>query len=424
MKKIFIVEDDAVVVEIYRKKFQQEGYEVGVAEDGLVAMKQLPLAKPDLVVLDLMMPKFTGADVLKFIRAHPDLKHIKVVIFSNAYMTDLAQEAAKAGADCSLLKSSCTPRLLINVVKELLDGTSDTAFLKKAAALAAPAPAVPPPRYETPAPAAPLRPMNAPQPETALGAEERARRDLIESGPATLRVIRDLFNSFAERREPQFQQLRLLDFHRKVHFLTGVASMARCNRIAHLASALEAMLFELQERPKFINASSIQTIRNAIDFLEVLFEHAHLEDKQPPLPANILAVLVVDDDAIANRTLVHALSRAEINPTSTDNPFTALRLLQDHRYDLLLLDYLMPGMDGLELYHRVRHMPQYKDTPVIFVTGQVDFQDSAQAILSRGDDVITKPIFPIELAVKALTLLMRSKLAEELAAPPPPPPSP
>jgi len=73
MKKILLVEDDAVVVEIYRKKFLREGYLVEVAEDGLVALKQLPLVKPDLVVLDLMMPKFNGAEVLKFIRANPVL---------------------------------------------------------------------------------------------------------------------------------------------------------------------------------------------------------------------------------------------------------------------------------------------------------------------------------------------------------------
>ncbi|MCX6895655.1 MAG: response regulator, partial [Verrucomicrobia bacterium] len=157
MKKILIVEDDAVIVEIYRKKFQREGFDVQVAVDGLVAMKELPLIKPDLVVLDLMMPKFNGADVLKFIRASPALKDTKVVIFSNAYMTEVALAAAKTGADASLLKSSCTPAQLISIVKTLLEGGG---VVEKPSA---PIPPTPAPAAPAPAPAvAESAPKNLP----------------------------------------------------------------------------------------------------------------------------------------------------------------------------------------------------------------------------------------------------------------------
>ena len=120
MKNILFVEDDANVVEIYGEGLRREGFEVLVARDGLAAIKSLHQAEPDLVVLDLMMPQFNGADVLKFIRATPALMNTKVLIFSNDCMTQAALEAQKLGADASLLKFTCTIEQFMNVVKTLL----------------------------------------------------------------------------------------------------------------------------------------------------------------------------------------------------------------------------------------------------------------------------------------------------------------
>ena len=122
MKTIFFVEDDSVVVQMYSAKFVREGFRVEVAEDGLVAMKMLPTVKPDVIVLDLMMPKLNGVDVLKYIRSNPALKATPVIILSNSHMTKLAQEAAAIGAERALLKSSCTPGQLIGVINDLLSG--------------------------------------------------------------------------------------------------------------------------------------------------------------------------------------------------------------------------------------------------------------------------------------------------------------
>jgi CheY-like chemotaxis protein len=122
MKTIFFVEDDAVIILAYRTKFLNEGFNVEVAQDGLTAIRLLPAAKPDLVVLDLMMPKFNGVDVLKFIRADPALKNTPVIILSNAYMTDIAQEAARLGVELALLKSSCTPAQLAEAAQKILSG--------------------------------------------------------------------------------------------------------------------------------------------------------------------------------------------------------------------------------------------------------------------------------------------------------------
>ena len=122
MITVFLVEDDTVVVQVYRAKLLREGFGVEVAENGLVAVKMLAAVKPDVVVLDLMMPKLSGVDVLKYIRSTPVLKETPVIILSNAHMTKLAQEAAAIGVERALLKSSCTPSQLIAVINDLLSG--------------------------------------------------------------------------------------------------------------------------------------------------------------------------------------------------------------------------------------------------------------------------------------------------------------
>jgi two-component system, response regulator len=122
MKTIFLVEDDSVISHLYRARFLSEGFQVEVAEDGLSAMKALATLRPDVIVLDLILPFMNGVDVLKYIRSTPELKATPVIILSEAYMSELAAAAAAVGAEQTLLKSSCTPNLLMDVINNLLGG--------------------------------------------------------------------------------------------------------------------------------------------------------------------------------------------------------------------------------------------------------------------------------------------------------------
>ena len=99
MKKILLVDDDPLVLRLYQDGLSRRGFEVRTAGDGLEAIKALRAEKPDLAVLDLMMPKFTGVDVLKFIRSQPNLAAVPVIVLSNSYMNEVAEQAAKIGAE-------------------------------------------------------------------------------------------------------------------------------------------------------------------------------------------------------------------------------------------------------------------------------------------------------------------------------------
>src|SRR6267154_391255 len=126
MKKVLIIEDDQIVANIYRNKFSHEGFQVEIALDGSVGLELVRSFRPDAVVLDLMLPKLTGLELMKKIRSDPQFEQLPVIVFSNTYLTQMIQDAWKAGATKCLSKSNCTPKQVIDVVRSTLpnNGTS------------------------------------------------------------------------------------------------------------------------------------------------------------------------------------------------------------------------------------------------------------------------------------------------------------
>src|SRR6266850_2495320 len=117
MKKILIVEDDQIVANIYRNKFSLEGFQVEIALDGEAGLAMVRSFRPDAVVMDLMLPKMTGVELMKKIRSDEDFHHLPVIVFSNTYLTNMVQEAWKAGATKCLSKANCTPKQVIEVLR-------------------------------------------------------------------------------------------------------------------------------------------------------------------------------------------------------------------------------------------------------------------------------------------------------------------
>jgi CheY-like chemotaxis protein len=219
--------------------------------------------------------------------------------------------------------------------------------------------------------------------------------------------MRSLCQSFAAAPNETQRSTHLQAFYRKIRFVTATAGLAECHHLAQMASAFEALLFELIDKPAAISPSVLRTIASNVDFLALLFDCAREADVEAPLPAQ---ALVVDDDPLNNRVVVAALQRAQLQARSTDDPLVGLQWLKEGRFDLVLLDIEMAGMDGFELCRRLRMLPGYQKTPVIYVTSHSDFENRAKSVLSGGDDLISKPVFPMELAVKAVSLLLKRRM--------------
>ena len=388
MKKILYVEDDQLVSRLYSQKLAEAGFEVVCAEDGLVAIRKLVEFVPDVVILDLLMPRMTGADVLKFMRQRPELKSVPVVVFSNSFLTSLTEQVATAKVEMTLVKAAVTPKKLVEAIRQVLV-----------------APISPPAGAPATTPAEEAHAATeAKDHETDF--QVRMQKDFFERLPHTLASIRKLCEGFLDATDPAAEQRRIEELARKMGFLSQMTSLAGCHHLALLSSALEALLFDLHYQPAKLNDSSRQTVVSAMAFLTNQLEVTTGPEKGELKPA---AILVVDDDAVSNRVVVQALNRARLEADSSADPFDALKKLEQKPYDLVLLDIDMPGMDGITLCEKMRGLPGYRRTPVIYVTGLTDFKTRARSLLSGVSDLITKPILPLELTVKAITRLMQNR---------------
>jgi len=118
--KILLAEDDIQLIDMYKRKFQLEGFEVYLAEDGEKALDLLKTFTPDIVVLDIMMPKVNGLEVLKSIRENPDQKDMLVVMLTNLGNESTAEEIYKLGATEYIVKADMTPLEVATRIKEIL----------------------------------------------------------------------------------------------------------------------------------------------------------------------------------------------------------------------------------------------------------------------------------------------------------------
>ncbi len=119
--KIAIIEDDASLVEMYRIKFDLEGFEVRTAGDGIQGLKVIAEFKPDMVLLDLLMPNMGGAEMLKQLRKLPGGKNVKVIVLSNIYDVTTTNEVYQYAPEEYLVKAILTPQEVYEHVKNLLE---------------------------------------------------------------------------------------------------------------------------------------------------------------------------------------------------------------------------------------------------------------------------------------------------------------
>jgi two-component system phosphate regulon response regulator PhoB len=109
---VLFVEDDTAIAQIYRLKLELDGYHVDVAGDGEVALQMARTSLPDIIFLDMRLPKLDGIGVLEALRADPLTKTVPVVILSSHSEKELVERGAKLGVLDHLIKSKTTPAMV------------------------------------------------------------------------------------------------------------------------------------------------------------------------------------------------------------------------------------------------------------------------------------------------------------------------
>lgn len=117
---VLVVEDDFYIRELYVRELEKSNFKVRVADNVKLALEEIAKEKPELIMLDLMLPIRSGFDVLEHVKGQEELKSIKVVILSNLGEDEIIKKGFSKGADGYLIKASHTPKQVIVEIEKYL----------------------------------------------------------------------------------------------------------------------------------------------------------------------------------------------------------------------------------------------------------------------------------------------------------------
>ncbi len=377
MKRILIVEDDQLVADVYSDRLRAAGFAVDVAADGRAGLMAFQGRRPDLVLLDLMLPHMNGVEVLTAIRSQFGPRDVPVLVFTNSFIGGMVQQAWEVGASQVITKATMTPKLAVRLISDALDIPSDTA--------------------------AP-RPSNIRDAHGESDVDATAPARFLEAAPEALAGLWEPLKALVT--QPK-NLMHLRELGTRIHRLTVAGAAANLHRIAQLSIALEALTRDLLTRPRYVTPSVLLTIAQALDSMRFLFDHAGAVAWQRP-PAG--RILVVDDDEFTRQAVKRALKSVGLHVTCAGTATRALQRSSGNRFDAILLDIELPDTNGFTLCSQLRDLPQCQRTPIIFLTMHGSFEQRSESVLRGGDDFITKPFLFSELAVKVLSFAVRGPI--------------
>ena len=119
-KKVAIVEDDIAISQMYRIKFENEGFEVETAENGVIGLEMIEAFQPDIILLDLMMPEMNGDEMLAQLRQTDHGKDTPVIILTNMGESEAPDTLKDLDVESFIVKAEMTPKQVAEMVQKKL----------------------------------------------------------------------------------------------------------------------------------------------------------------------------------------------------------------------------------------------------------------------------------------------------------------
>ena len=120
MIKIAIIEDDPTISQMYRMKFESDGFEVRLAANGQIGVEVVEKFQPDIILLDLQMPEMNGTEALRHIRSKDWGKTSPVIVLTNLGEEEAPREIKELGVHSYIVKANLTPRQVVEQVKSAI----------------------------------------------------------------------------------------------------------------------------------------------------------------------------------------------------------------------------------------------------------------------------------------------------------------
>ena len=408
--KFLVVDDDLISRQALSHALKKAFSQPDLAADAETALAQTAKQAYDVIFLDVVMPGMDGFELCTKIRGTVPNRTTPVVFVTGQSDFDARCKSTLSGGNDLLGKPFLTFEVTVKALTLGLHGRlhrpapeplpQPDQDPKTADALAAVPDSARPDPGSTIAPPPP--PATPPERET----DEFVNAFLIRASKH-LGPLWDLCQTILQVSNPETRQALLADGYLRINSLVPKSGPELVHPAYRMSAALEGLLRKMLQNPKHATPSALATVATAVDFLNDLCVPGLKADLAVNPPIHML---VVDDDLVARRALVGALQTAFKKPESVENGEAALALAMKKPFDLIFLDVVMPGMDGFEVCSRIRDTIPNRATPVVFVTGQSEFEARAQLGRNGGDDLMGKPFLTPEITVKALTFALRGRL--------------
>ncbi len=118
--KVLIIDDDPFILEMYVLKFKESGFTIEIARDGKEGLEKIKEVKPDIVLLDIVMPFLDGFEVLRTLNKEKVLQNMKVILLTNLGQKDDVERGLKLGATDYIIKAHFTPTEVVDKVKSVI----------------------------------------------------------------------------------------------------------------------------------------------------------------------------------------------------------------------------------------------------------------------------------------------------------------
>lgn len=362
-RRILLVDDDPFIISLYVSKLKRAGLEVEAVPNGEEALRRLEAVRPDLVILDLNMPKLNGIEVLKQIRNTPALESLPVLVLTNVCSDSVMRETWEARPTRYLIKRETPPNVVIDEVLALLKS-------------AAPAPGI----AAAPAASTAARPSAETATETPWRPEIMARAGEVLDARST-EGFRSALTDFRSLVEPFLQRCRQ----------QSAGSFA-----VLFADTLDALMTELLGHPENVTPSLLRAFEMGVERLQAMFDPAPFIPGRPLEPA--IALVVASDDFLRD-SIGRLLERVVLRPIRAGREDIGLHLMRENTFKLAVVDAAAPE----EYLENIHALPTASQCPVILITAPEDYRPAQKPGLER----LAKPISPTDLLIKALLLTER-----------------
>jgi two-component system cell cycle response regulator len=413
---ILVVEDNPLNMKLVRALLHKDSYrvlEAGNAEQGLVLARE---TKPDLILMDIQLPGMDGLSAVRILKKEPLLRNTPIVALTSYAMDGDVEKAQEAGCDGYLTKPVNARNFSDTVRRLLQDGLPSSSRnlegqpLRKKILIADDQPLnlklleaqLPSHQYEV---------SCAHNGEECLEKVTKDHPDLIlldimMPGMDGYEVTRKL------KQDPEFQGIPIIlvtALGERKDKLKGLEAGADefLNKPVHkveLLGRIRSLILFKQLREQFIARTRAgESCRDPMGHKD---STGSSSGKQ--------RVLIVEDDSQDVRLIQFYLQDLPLETEVATSAEAALASLENRDVDLLLLDVLLPGMDGFDLCRRLKENPRTRNTQVLFITCLSDLESKAKSFETGGDDLLIKPINGYEFHIRVQTLLKKKEYLDKL----------